>query len=151
MEVLDDETKQLDASHHHGQTLTLLETFPHQVAGHGAIIRAKGDKICKPMARRELWFYRDLARSGRTRLPAFVPRWFGCFHIPNDVLLQVVHATSGGHNSKDDDSVAQRYQPEVVTWSEKVYHDLEQHLAAEPSGQLHRAHRPQLKIFLFEF
>jgi hypothetical protein len=30
----------------------------------------------------------------------------------------------------------------VVTWSEKVYHDLEHHLTAEPPGQVHRTARP---------
>ncbi len=142
MEVLDDETKESGAGCSGEQRLTLLETFSHQVAGHGAIIKAKGDKICKPLVRRELWFYRYLAQTRRTLLPAFVPRWFGCFHISKDALLDVVRMTSAQREEEGEPLHNQQQQHEVVTWSEKVYHDLEHHLTAEPPGQVHRTARP---------
>jgi hypothetical protein len=136
--VLDEDE---DAACSGGQTLTLLETFSHQVAGHGAIIKAKGGRICKPLVKRELWFYRNLVRSGSrpSLLLPFVPQWFGCFHITKDELLKVVHATHMGEGH------------EVVTWSEKVYHDLEHHLTAEPPGEVHRTEAISEYYFILNF
>jgi hypothetical protein len=51
------------------QTVSLgqLSQFPFQVAGHGALLKVPGGKICKPLIPRELWFYHSLDKNPELR------------------------------------------------------------------------------------
>lgn len=143
VEVVDEENRKKPGAGRHEQRVTLLGSFSHQVAGHGAILRAAEGRICKPLMARELWFYRtlfDTSSSGRTypHLVSFVPHWFGCFHISKDQLLALVHHSQPTEEEEEEGSVTHKEPLHVETWSERVYHDLEAHLTAEPRGLVHR-------------
>lgn len=98
--------------------------------------------------------------SAVRRLRPFVPRWFGCLHVTKDQLLTVgapppppSGAAVGAESSGREDRKQQKKREEdgglrVTTWSEKVYHDLEEHLTAEPPGVIHRRRLSLLFLFL---
>ncbi len=137
-----DETQ--DEQQMHGAPLFLVGSFSHQVAGHGAILKASQGKICKPLADRELWFYRSLATNPQYR--PFVPRWAGCFHIAKEELARLVEEEEEQHKK----SIQDEKGLQVMTWGEKVYHDLEAHLRQEAPGLIHRTCSFSLPSFFFE-
>jgi hypothetical protein len=58
-------------------TIDIVGCLTKQVAGHSALLRARGGKVCKPMDERELWFYQSLEERG-SFLKKFTPAWHGC-------------------------------------------------------------------------
>jgi hypothetical protein len=56
---------------------SIVETpYPFQVAGHGALLRLPGGKICKPFIEIEYNFYEGLPSTAPTLVP-FTPNYYG--------------------------------------------------------------------------
>ncbi|KAL6059963.1 Kinase [Balamuthia mandrillaris] len=129
------------------QTVTLVGAFPHQVAGHGAILKAKGHKICKPLSPREAWFYQTLNKrqpssssssfntsSSFSPLLRFIPAWYGAFEISAAQLKRlVVEEERRRHSSQQHQGEEREGEGglEVQTWDRKVYHQLEEQIERE--------------------
>lgn len=54
-----------------------ISHFPHQVAGHGILLKVANGRICKPAKTRELKFYNGLAEGRWSYLKPFVPAYYG--------------------------------------------------------------------------
>ena len=57
--------------------MQIRKPYAFQVAGHDAVLKLNGGKICKPLFLRELWFYSSCEADTRYFLP-FLPKFQGC-------------------------------------------------------------------------
>jgi hypothetical protein len=71
-------------------SIEVIGCLTKQVAGHSSLLRAKGGKVCKPLSKRELWFYQSLASEGAFLKP-FTPTWYGCAQLTQHQLASLLH------------------------------------------------------------
>jgi len=93
--------------------------FPYQVAGHGALLKISGGKICKPLIEREYQFYKSLQKTESSLAP-FVAKFFGTttFTFTDEQLDEWISKAHEAELKKDSKFEAD--DDHINPWSAKV-------------------------------
>eukprot|EP01104_Vermistella_antarctica_P004746 TRINITY_DN15173_c0_g1_i1.p1 TRINITY_DN15173_c0_g1~~TRINITY_DN15173_c0_g1_i1.p1 ORF type:complete len:557 (+),score=139.93 TRINITY_DN15173_c0_g1_i1:281-1951(+) len=77
----------------------LTAPYAFQVGGHDAIWKVSQGKICKPLCKRELWFFDHVQKQNQVMLRV-LPRFYGCVSVSKAELEALVQEALEEHNPR---------------------------------------------------